>query len=81
MSAETALRKLLEGTVIEYEKLKFSSEDKKIHPLILITTAAFELGWDIQLQKSESGDEEVEGIAVGTENYFNKLAASYQPQG
>jgi len=68
MSAEDALMRLLEGHVITYEKLKFNEGDE-IHPIMLISMAAFEMGW--QLAIPEGGeDDEVIGLTVGTEKYL-----------
>jgi hypothetical protein len=71
MTPEQALLKLLEGHVIEYEKLKFSQEETAIHPLILITMAAHDMGWNIMIQGGD--DDEINGISVGTDEYIDKL--------
>lgn len=71
MSAEEALMKLLEGHVITYEKLKFN-EGEEIHPVMLISMAAMEMGWEIALPYGDD-DDDVIGITVGTEEYFNSV--------
>jgi hypothetical protein len=68
--AEDALLRLLEGSLIEYEKLKFSEQEKAIHPVILISMAAMEMGWQFAVEK---GNETVRGLVVGTEEYMNKI--------
>jgi len=71
MTAEQALMKLLEGTVRSYDKLRFA-EGEEIHPAILIASAALELGWNIAIPDGND-DEELTGMAVGTEDYLNNL--------
>ena len=74
MSAEDALMRLLEGHVITYEKLKFNEGDE-IHPIMLISMAAFEMGWQIAIPKSGE-DDEVIGLTVGTKEYLEDLFPS-----
>jgi hypothetical protein len=69
MTAEEALKKLLTSSMISYEKLKFD-EGKEVHPIIIIANAAMDMGWMIAVEKEEK---EVKGLAVGTEEYMNKL--------
>lgn len=71
MSAEQALKLLLVGSTLSYEKLKFDGE-KKVHPIIIIALAAMDLKWDIAIEKNQ---ENVRGMVIGTEEYFkdNKL--------
>ncbi len=72
MTPEQALKKLLEGSVIEYEKLKFEN-GKEIHPIILITMATMDLGWNIVIERSENNEDEVRGLIVGTPEYIDSL--------
>ena len=71
MSPEQALKKLLEGHVINYEKLKFN-EGEEIHPVMLISMAALEMGWEIALPYGDD-DSDVIGMTVGTEEYFDSV--------
>jgi hypothetical protein len=71
MTAEQALMKLLEGHVRTYEHLKFN-EGEEIHPLILITMAATDMGWDLAIPNTDD-DEEIQGVAIGTPEYFEEL--------
>ena len=71
MSAEDALMRLLEGHVITYEKLKFN-EGEEIHPLMLISMSAFEMGWSLAIPEGGE-DDDVIGMAVGTEEYLEDL--------
>lgn len=76
MTPEQALMKLLEGSVIQYEKLKFDEKGEEIHPVILISMAAMDLGWQLVIegQPDEKGpDKEVRGIAVGTKDYMDEI--------
>lgn len=68
MPAEEALLKLLEGTLLQYEKLKFD-DGHAVHPLLIIAHAAMDMGWVMAVEK----EEEVRGIAVGTDEYMHKL--------
>jgi hypothetical protein len=70
MTPEQALLKLLEGTVIEYEKLKFTEEGKEIHPEILIAMACMDRGWDLAIPKT---GEELQGMIVGTGEYVSDI--------
>jgi hypothetical protein len=70
MSAEEALMHLLSGSIIEYEKLKFDSKEKSVHPLFIISMAAMDMGWQMAIEK---GDGNVNGLVVGNEEYMNKI--------
>jgi hypothetical protein len=74
MTAEQALMKMLERTVVEYNILKFSEEGEEIHPEILIAMACFDRGWDIAIldPKSES-DDEFQGMILGTREYIDDI--------
>jgi len=73
LTAEQALRKLLEGHLLTYEKLKFQ-EGEEIHPAMLIAMAALDMGWDIAIPDN-NGDDDMEliGMVVGTDEYIKDL--------
>ena len=71
MTAEEALLKLLEGHVRTYEKLKFP-EGEELHPVMVATMAAVDMGWVIAIPASEE-DEEVRGIVMGTQEYVEEM--------
>jgi len=73
MTPEQALKKLLHGSLIQYEKLKFDSQQESVHPVIIITMAAMDLGWDIVIEKPAEEDAEVRGISVGTREYLESV--------
>lgn len=70
ITAEEALMKLLEGSVIQYDKLKFDSQEKAVHPLLIISMAAMDMGWQMAIENDKS---DVRGISVGTEEYMKEL--------
>lgn len=72
MTPEQALKKLLEGTLIEYQQLKFSAEGKEIHPAMLITIASMEMGWLMAIPNGND-DDELNGMIVGTEEYIKSV--------
>jgi hypothetical protein len=69
MTAEEALKKLLESSLINYKKLKFN-KGEEIHPLILIASASMDMGWQIAVEKDQ---DEVRGVSVGTVEYMEQL--------
>jgi len=71
MSAEQALKKLLEGSLIQYEKLKFDAQENAVHPLFIISMAALDMGWDMLIE--DRGEEDMRGIAVGSSDYLNQF--------
>lgn len=71
MSAEEALLKLLQGPLIQYEKLKFSSQEESVHPEMIIAMAAMDRGWKIAIEKSPD-HEHLRGISVGTAEYLQQ---------
>ena len=74
ITPEEALLNLLKGHVVEYEKLKFSAEGEEIHPVMLISMAAMEMGWDMVIPSHEDNpDAEIEGMIVGTSNYIDDV--------
>ena len=70
MTAEQALLKLLEGQVLNYEKLKFD-EGEEVHPIFIISMAAMDMGWGMAIPNED--DEEIQGMAVGTEEYLDNI--------
>jgi hypothetical protein len=71
MTPEEALLKLLEGHVRTYEKLKFP-EGEELHPVMVATMAAVDMGWTMAIPASEE-DEEVRGIIMGTQEYVEEM--------
>jgi hypothetical protein len=70
MTAEQALKKMLESSLHEYQYLRFSAEGKEIHPAMLVVMAAQEMGWDIAIPDIKE-DEEIQGMVIGTSAYMN----------
>lgn len=68
MTAEQALLKLLEGQVLNYEKLKFD-EGEEVHPIFIISMAAIDMGWGLAIPNED--DEEIQGMIVGTQEYLD----------
>ncbi len=68
MSAEEALLKLLEGQVLNYEKLKFD-KGEEVHPIFVISMAAIDMGWGLAIPNED--DEEIQGMIVGTQEYLD----------
>lgn len=68
MTAEQALMKLLQGPVMTYEKLKFD-EGEEVHPLIIMSFAAMEMGWDFLIEKNQP---DVRGVVTGTAEYMEQ---------
>lgn len=74
MTAEKALLLLLEGQIREYEKLKFSSDETAIHPILLIPMAAMDMGWQMAIpDPKDDPDGEVQGMIVGTKEYIDDI--------
>jgi hypothetical protein len=74
MTAEQALLKLLEGQVMEYEKLKFSSDENSIHPVLLIAMAAMDMGWNMAIPNpKDDPDADLTGMIVGTQEYIDSV--------
>lgn len=69
MTAEQALMKFLEGGVLKYEHLKFDENSQPIHPILIISMAAMDLGWQIAI---ESKEEDIHGVAVGSPEYMDR---------
>ncbi len=70
MTPEEALMKLLKGSLMQYEKLKFDSKEQSVHPVLIISMAAMDMGWQIATEKR---DGDIRGIAVGTEEYMKTI--------
>lgn len=68
ISPEVALKRMLSSSFIAYENLKFDEKGKEVHPLLIITMAAMDLGWQMEIERDQP---EVRGIAVGSEEYMN----------
>lgn len=68
LTPEQALMKLLEGSLIKYEKLKFD-EENFVHPVFIIAMASMDMGWDICF---ESDYEDIRGLTVGTKEYIQE---------
>lgn len=69
ITPEQALRKLLGGAILQYEKLKFDENENPVHPEFIIAMAAMDLGWQIAVEKSS---ETVQGLIVGTKEYIDR---------
>jgi hypothetical protein len=74
MTPEEALMKLLEASIVNYEKLKFNAGEE-LHPEMLIAMAAMDRGWNLAIPapENEGSDEEVQGMIVGTSAYVDEL--------
>ena len=70
LTPEQALMKLLEGSVIQYEKLKFDDQQKAVHPIHIIAMAAMDMGWQIAVKSDEDN---VNGLAVGNDEYMKTV--------
>ncbi len=68
MTAEQALDRLLESSLISYNKLRFN-KGEEVHPLIIMSSAAMDMGWDFVIEQDR---EKVEGLIVGTGDYINR---------
>lgn len=77
MTAEEALMKLLEGPLRSYEKLKFDENGQEVHPVLIISAAAMDLGWNFAVEK---GQEHVRGLCVGTQEYIDTVLKSNKEQ-
>lgn len=73
LTPEEALKKLLESSILSYEKLKFNSQEDAVHPIIIISMCAMEMGWVMCIKKDE---ENVSGIVVGTQEYVDEIFKS-----
>lgn len=72
LTPEVALKKLLSSSLLTYEKLKFDPQNEPVHPLIIISMATMDLGWQFAVETGEEGHE-VRGLVVGTEEYIDTI--------
>ena len=72
MTPEAALKRLLESSLLTYEKLKFPEGEQPVHPLFIMTLAAMDMGWDF-LVPNGPDDEEVNGLIAGTSEYVDRI--------
>lgn len=77
MSAEEALLKLMEGTIRNYEHLKFK-DGEELHPVMVIVAATLDMGWSMMLT-NEDLDSDLDGMIIGTEDYIKSLTDSDEP--
>lgn len=80
MTPEQALKKLLEGSLIQYEKLKFDSQENAVHPVFIISMAAMDMGWNFAVENTP-GQTEVRGLVVGTEEYLKTIFPKKESDG
>lgn len=71
MSPEEALMKLLASSIMKYEHLKITDDEKKVHPEVIIAMAALDLGWDLVVEENTPSGH-VEGLMVGTRDYIDR---------
>ena len=80
MTPEQALIKLLEGSIIAYEKLKFDSQHEAVHPVIVMSMAALDMGWDLAIEKTDDdGKADMRGMVVGTPEYIDSIFKRDKP--
>ena len=58
--------------MMSYNKLKFD-KGKEVHPELIITMAAFDLGWDLAIKQAENKNDIITGMAVGTKEYLGEI--------
>lgn len=80
MTADEALTKFLEGQMGSYEKLKFE-KGEEVHPIFIISMAAMDLGWCISIPKTESDDDVIQGMVVGTTEYMDEMLSEDDENG
>lgn len=81
MTPEAALMKMLEASIVNYDKLKFA-EGEEIHPEMLIFMAANDRGWNIAFQAVDpkNPDSEIRGMIVGSKEYIDEVLSNYEDQ-
>lgn len=75
MTPEEALMKLLESSMVQYEKLKFDDKNKAVHPVIIMSFAAMDMGWQMMIKQGEGN---VDGMVVGTKKYMDELPRDWK---
>lgn len=73
MTAEQALMTLLASPLINYENLKFKSQEESVHPLLIMAMAAMDMGWSIVVEKPDDEKVNVDGLLLGTPEYIKKM--------
>lgn len=73
MTPEEGLKKMLKSSLIHYENLKFDSKHESVHPIMIITYAAWDLGWEMIAVENKDGKKLVEGLTVGTKDYMDRV--------
>jgi len=71
MTIEQAFDRLLESGLVHYQKLKFENGEE-LHPLLVMSMAAMEMGWNFVIENRE-GKDEVRGLITGTQEYIDDL--------
>jgi hypothetical protein len=71
ITIEVAFDRLLESGLINYRKLRFD-KGEEVHPLLVMSMAAMEMGWDFVVENRE-GKDEVRGLITGTQEYIDDL--------
>lgn len=72
MTAEEALLKILEGHIKTYDNLKFN-KGEELHPLMIASMAAMDMGWQLAIPEEINDDEEIRGIIMGTSEYLEEM--------
>ena len=72
MTAEEALMKLLESSLVNYEKLKFESPEKAVHPIMIVTFAAFDMDWGLVIEGADK-QKNMRGMSIGNKEYMDDL--------
>lgn len=75
MTPEEALMKLLQSSLISYEKLKFD-KGQEAHPVFIITMAAMDMGWQFAIEPNQPN---VRGMVIGTDEYMKTIFPEKEP--
>ncbi len=74
MTPEEALKKLLHSSLRTYENLKFKDGDDPVHPIMIMTMAALDMGWMLAVETNPTNpNADMEGIVLGTQEYMDRL--------